>query len=91
MSEFEKMIKSMFAGIVCSCSSCEDCKEIFGIQEYQFHDECPLHTYENKAKLFEFSMKVYEKLIQRIHEDEELPFPKDWNEDDIINLIMEMK
>lgn len=88
MTEFEKMIKAMFAGVSCSCNSCQDCEEIFGLDD---DDDCPCHIYSDKKKLWEFANKIYNNVMEKIAQEEDLPFPRDFDEEDVVKIIMEMQ
>ena len=85
---FKNYIKVMFAGALCSCQGCESCHEYF------HETSCPENstsTYFDAQLYRKFCKRAYEKLMKMLSEEDDMPFPKDWDEDDIVNLIMEMK
>lgn len=90
MTEFEKMVRAIFVRITCACHSCESCKEVLGLGQ---EDECPAYNYDDidKTKLWEFANKIFNSVMEKIALEEDLPFPRDLDEEDVIKIIMEMQ
>ena len=82
--EFEKYMKLVFAGALCNCNSCDECKERF-----RTDDLCPMNLIYDRTSYKEFCLSVYDKIMKRISDDEDLPFPIDWSEDDLINVLLD--
>ena len=82
---FKDYIKLLFAGGMCSCHGCQPCREFF-------HESgCPENETRVNQLLYEdFCKRAYEKLMEMLsEEDDDMPFPKDWSEDDLIKILME--
>ena len=72
------------AGTMCRLP-CEDCRKTLGDN---FHG-CPLEVDVSNDDIYNFIRKVTDLLFARLEREDELPFPVDLNEEDIINMIME--
>ena len=64
---------------------CKECKEVLGDN----FDGCPNHADVSKDETYAFIKKVTDFLCARLKREDDLPFPVDLSEDDIVNMIME--
>ena len=64
---------------------CEDCRQTIG---HNFNG-CPLKADVSNDDLYNFIRKVTDLLFARLEREDELPFPVDLDEEDIVNMIME--
>ena len=83
--DFREMLNGITGDISCNTKTCADC------MAYLNCDECPSNnnTFNSKERS-QFWEKVYETLIKRLDEEEDLPFPRDnWDTEDIVNLILD--
>ena len=79
---------------ICGAKTCEECKKVYGL------NSCPkdAYTYDGRTHIMriEFSQRVIRfiekatKLLKaKLDMNDDLPFPVDFDEDDIINILME--
>lgn len=64
---------------------CEDCRQTLGDN----YNGCPLDADVSDDDLYAFIGKVTDLLFARLEREDELPFPIELDEEDIVNMIME--
>jgi len=64
---------------------CAECRETLGDN----YNGCPLDADVSNEETYAFIKKVNDILCARLDREDDLPFPVDLNEEDIVNMIME--
>ena len=79
---------------ICGAKTCEECKKVYGLTScpkdtYTYNGRTQIMRIEFNQRVIRFIEKATKLLKTKLDINDDLPFPVDFDENDIVNILME--